>query len=189
MKLNKGQMIITGAVLLLILAFAATGFAGAASHPPSGVGYVDNEKIVNTLPDYKNFQKDIKDKESQFNQYENTLMQQHNTYLKDLDKKATQEKSGKSTEEQTAIDKKYRETAQKRSDAVKGQLEQKRNEIMKALNDQKKAIDAKVMKSIANIAAQKNLTMALDKKSIYYGGTDITDAVVENMKKAAQTKN
>ena len=188
LKLNKGQIIITGMVLFLILAFAATGFVGAASRPASTVGYVDNDKIATQLPDYKSFQNDVKAKQSQLSQYENTLLQQHNTYLKDLANKATQEKTGKSPEEQTAIDKKYREIAQKKTDEIKGKLDQKRNEMMKALNDQKKVIDARVTKSIASIAAQRNLTMVLDKKAIYYGGTDITDAVIENMKKATKTK-
>lgn len=183
MKFNKVQMIAIGGVFLLILAFAVNGFAGAASNPTPTVGYVDNDKITNALPEYTNFQNNIKDKQSQFNQYESTLAQQHNTYVKDLENKATQEKAGKSAAEQTAIDKKYGDMARKKTNEMKGQLDQKRNEMMKALNDQKKVIDAKILKIIANVATQKKLTTVLDKKVIYFGGTDITDTVIDNAKK------
>lgn len=185
MKLNKMRMFLLGGVAIFIVVMAFSGLAGAASQPASTIGYVDNERIVNELPDYKSFQNYVKDKQSQFNVYQSALLQQHNIDLKDLDEKAKKEKNGKSTEEQAAVDKKYSDLVQKKTDEIKAQLDQKRAEAMKMLNDQKKVIDDKVLKIISDIAKDKKLTVVIDKKAVYFGGADITDAVIEKAKKDA----
>lgn len=180
---NKLQHLMLGVIVVLVLIFAVSGFAGAAASTASTVGYVDGSKLQAELPDFKAFQTLLKDKQSEFNLFRSYLFQKQGTELKSLDDKAKQEKLGKSEAEQAAIDKKYRDIAQKQTEGVNAQLEQKQAEISKALNEQKKVLDDKVRKLVASVAADKKLTMVLDKNVLYYGGVDITDAVIEKAKK------
>lgn len=185
MKTNKLQLLLPAILVIIALVFTMNGFAGAAaSTPVSTVGYVDQEKLQTGIDDYKAFQTLLKDKQSEFNLFKSYLFQKQSSELKSLEDKDKQEKQGKSADEQAAIDKKYRDIAQKQTDGVTAQLEQKQAEITKALNAQKKTLDEKIRKLIADVAADKKLTMVLDKNVLFYGGTDISDAVIEKAKKS-----
>lgn len=186
---NRLKMGLFGGVVILMIALAMSSFVGAASqNATSTIGFVDSERLQAELPDYKNLQDVLKDKQSEFNLFQSYLFQKHGSELKALDEQAKKEKDGKSADEQAAIDKKYKDEAQKKADDIKTQLDQKRSEIQKFLNDQKKSVDEKMKKVIADVAADKKLTAVMDKNALYYGGTDITDAVIEKAKKDASKK-
>lgn len=181
-----GFSIIGGVILTLVILLSS--FAGAASNQSSvNIGYVDMEKLQKELPDYQRFEAQLKDKESEFKLFQGYVLQQHRNSLKELQDKAEAEKKGKTAEEQTAIDNRYKDETQKKSDELNTKLEQKRNEIMQDLNKLKKDADEKVRKLINDVAAEKKFSLVLEKSSIYYGGTDITDAVIEKAKKEAAT--
>lgn len=181
---NRLKMVLLGGIVMLVTVMAMSGFVGAAAQTPtSTIGFVDSERLQSELQDYKDLQNVLKDKQAEYNLFQSYLFQKHGSELKALDDQAKQEKEGKSTDEQAAIDKKYKDEAQKKADDVKAQLDQKRTEIQKFLNDQKKSVDDKIKKIIADVATDKKLTAVLDKNALLYGGTDITDAVIEKAKK------
>jgi Skp family chaperone for outer membrane proteins len=59
---------------------------------------------------------------------------------------------------------------------------------MKAINDQKVIVEGKVKKIIADVADDKKLSVVLEKGTVLYGGTDITELVIEKGKKEAENQ-
>ncbi|HOJ77220.1 MAG TPA: OmpH family outer membrane protein [Bacillota bacterium] len=191
MKSNKFLMVFVGGVVILSLVLLFSSLSGAAPSPNAAinVGFVDTGKIQNELPDYQSLQAILKEKDTEFKLYQGYIMQQHRNALKELQDKAVAEKNGKTAEEQASIDKRYKDEAQKKSDELNAQLEAKRNEIMQYLNEQKKLTEDKVKKLITEVGAEKKLSMVLDKSVVFYGGTDITDLVIEKAKKEANANS
>ncbi|MGE5582263.1 MAG: OmpH family outer membrane protein [Bacillota bacterium] len=173
---------VLGIAVLAVVALASS-LAGAASKSDSTIGYVDMERLQNELPDFLKLKETIKDKQAEFNYYRGYLYQQQQTAAKELEKKATADKAGKNTDEQAAIDKRYQDDVKKKTDELSGLLQQKGSEIEKYINDQKNAAMDNVNKIIAEVAGEKKLTMVLDKSARYFGGIDITQAVIDKAKK------
>lgn len=190
MKSKNYLMFFVSGVVILSLVLLFSSLSGAAPSPNAAinVGFVDAGRIQNEIPDYQNLQAVLKEKDNEFKLFQGYIMQQHRNALKELQDKATAEKNGKTAEEQAGIEARYKDEAQKKSNELNAQLEAKRNEIMQYLNEQKKLTEDKVKKLITEVGAEKKLSMVLDKSVVFYGGTDITDLVIERAKKEANSK-
>ena len=185
MKSRRMQVVLVGGLLILALVVFLSSFTGAAPSTTTNlnIGYVDMTKIQDDLPDAQRFQTWVKDKDTEFKMYQSSIYSEHRNMLKDLEDKANKEKAGKSSEEQTTISNRYSDEARKKADELNAKLEKKRTEIMQFLNEQRKVTDDKIRKLIDEVASEKKLSIVLDKGAVFYGGIDITDAVIEKGKK------
>lgn len=173
-----GVLIMIGMVL-----FGNFSNAGAAS---VSIGYVDMETLQKELPDYQSLKQTFQDKESEFKLFQGYIYQEHQTAVKDLERKYSQEKSGKSDDVQATLDKKMQSEIQKKAEELNRRLTEKRNEIQNYLEQQDQAVWDKVQKLISEVAEDKGVSVILDKKSVYHGGKDLTKDVIEKAKKQAE---
>jgi outer membrane protein len=185
------KFLIPGATVLITVLLVSS-FIGAAapaqtSKSDSTVGYVDMEKLQTDLPDYQQLKAEIEGRKAQLKSYQGQLYTTHKNAAKVLQDKATQDKTGKSAAEQAEIDKQLQADIQKKAEELNGQLEQKGAEIQKALAEQNKVVVEKVKKLIADVAKDQKLSMVLDKNAIFFGGTDITQLVIDKAKKEADS--
>ncbi len=172
-------------VLLIIGLLLFNNFSGAAAASPS-IGYVDMETLQKELPDYQSLKQTIQDKESEYNLFRGYIYQEHQTAVKDLEKKTSQEKSGKSDDVQATLDKKLQTEIKKKTDELNSRLSGKLSEIQGYLKEQDQLIWEKVQKLIKEVAEEKNIAVVIDKKSVYHGGKDITKDVIEKAKKQVE---
>ena len=85
--------------------------------------------------------------------------------------------ASKQKEAQTAIDKES-------DDKKKAQIYQsKRQELAKEEQKLMEPLFKEINLAIRTVANQKKLTVVVDKEAVFYGGIDITDAVVAELKK------
>lgn len=185
-----GGLILGLGILLIIGVFLFNNLSGAAAASVT-IGYVDMEQLRKELPDFQNLQQTIKDKESEFNLFRGYLYQEHQTAIKDLERRIAQEKSGKSAEVQAELDKKQQNEIKKKTEELNSRLADKLAEIQDYLKKQEKAVQDKVDQLIKEVAKDKNVYVVLDKKVVYHGGKDLTKDIIEKEKKMAEqnTKN
>jgi Skp family chaperone for outer membrane proteins len=175
-------LVASAAIVAMMMMFGS--ISGAASQPKlNNVGSVDVNKLHDELPVFQNLQEIMKEKENGFKSFQGYILSQHRVALKELQDKAAGEKKGKSTEEQTSIDRRYQEDVKKQTDELNNKLERERDKIVRELNDLKRKADEGMRKIINDVAGDKKLAIVFDKNAVLFGGTDITDAVIAKAKK------
>jgi len=172
-------------VLLIVGMFLFSNFSRVEAALP-GIGIVDMETLQKELPEYQNLAQTVKDKESEYNLFRGYIYQEHQTAVKDLEKKISQEKSGKSEDAQASLDKKLQSEIKKKTEELNTRLSGKLSEIQDYLKEQESIVREKVMKLINEVATEKNVYVVVDQKAVYYGGKDITKDVIEKAKKNAE---
>lgn len=172
-------------VLLIIGMLLFNNFSGAAA-ASANIGFVDMETLQKELPEYQSLAQTIKDKESEYNLFRGYIYQEHQTAVKDLEKKINQEKSGKSEDAQATLDKKLQSEIKKKTEELNTRLSGKLSEIQDYLKEQDRIVWEKLQKLINEVATEKSVSVVLDKKSVYYGGKDLTKDVIEKAKKKAE---
>jgi Skp family chaperone for outer membrane proteins len=182
MKLKRFHgYFLVGVVILAVLVLFSS-YVGAATKNDT-VGYVDMQKLQNEVPDFLKLQDIAKDKTSELTYFRGYLLTQQQSAAKELEKKATADKVGKNADEQAAIDKRLQDDNSKNINDVNAQIQKKYDELQQYMNDQKTAALEKVKKIIAVVADEKKLTLVLEKSVCFYGGVDITQAVIDKAKK------
>lgn len=186
MSLKKipGHFLVGIVILAVVVLFSS--YVGAAPKNDS-IGYVDMQRLQNELPDFLKLQEIAKDKTSELNYFRGYLFSQQQSDAKELEKKATAEKVGKNAAEQDAIDKKLQDDNNKKISEVNAQIQKKYDELQKYMNDQKNAALERVKGIIAKVAEEKKLSLVLEKSLCFYGGTDITQTVIDKAKKQADS--
>ncbi|HYH03990.1 MAG TPA: OmpH family outer membrane protein [Bacillota bacterium] len=183
MKTKKWLELLVAGIAILTLVMLLTSVTGAASSNTGSIGFVDMEKLQNELQEFKNFQAVVKEKENSYKLYQGYIFSEHNSAIKVLQDKATSEKNGKSADEQATIEKRFQDDVKKKLDDTNGKLEKERAKIMEELKGLREKADENTKKLIGEVAADKKLTVVLEKNSVLFGGTDITDQVIEQAKK------
>lgn len=176
-----GVLVIVGIILF-------NNFSGAAAASVN-IGFVDMETIQKEFPDYQSLKQTIQDKESEYNLFRGYIYQEHQTAIKDMEKKNNQEKSGKSADAQATLDKKLQSEIKKKTDELNTRLSGKLAEIQDYLKQQDQAVWEKVQTLIKEVAEDKNVAVVLDKKSVYHGGKDLTKDIIEKAKKLVEQEN
>ncbi|HBE76746.1 MAG TPA: hypothetical protein DDW65_03030 [Firmicutes bacterium] len=184
MKLNKVPAHFAVGVVILAIVVLFSSYAAAATKNDS-IGYVDMQKLQTELPDFLKLQEVAKDKTSELNYFRGYLFTQQQSSAKELEKKATADKIGKKPDEQAAIDKRLQDDNNKNINDINAQIQKKYDELQQYMNDQKESALERVKKIIATVADQKKLSLVLEKSLCFYGGTDITQAVIDQAKKQA----
>jgi Skp family chaperone for outer membrane proteins len=182
MKFKKFQGYFLVGVVILAVVGVFSSFAGAATKNDS-IGFVDMDRLQNELPDFSKLKDIAKDKTAELNYFRGYLFSQQQSAAKDLEKKATADKVGKSADEQAAIDKRLQDDNSKTINDVNSQIQKKYDEFQQYINDQKTIVLEKVKKTIAAVADDQKLTLVLEKNVCFYGATDITQAVIDKAKK------
>jgi Skp family chaperone for outer membrane proteins len=189
MKTKRWLEFLVASIAIITLVMMLSSITGAAPQKDlNNVGFVDVDKLHQELPDFQNLQAIMQEKENGFKSFQGYILSQHRVALKELQDKVTSEKNGKSTEEQAAIEKRYQEEVKKKTDGLNDQLEKERNKIVQELNDQKKKADERTKAIINDVAKDKKVSIVFDKNAVLFGGTDITDSVIEKAKKDAKTE-
>ncbi len=171
-----------GVIILALVAFFSS-YAGAAGK--DSVGYVDMQRLQAELPDFIKLQEIAKDKTSELNYFRGYLFSQQQSAAKDIEKKAVADKVGKNSEQQAAIDKQLQDDNNKKINEVNAQIQKKYDELQEYINDQKDATMNRVKGIIAKVAEEKKISLVIEKSLCFYGGTDITQDVIEKAKKEA----
>lgn len=178
MKQRNLRLIII-AVVVLGVSLSLGNFFGASAKSDSTVGTFDMTRIQNELPDFQKLQSFFKDKDSEFNYFRGYLYQQQQNIYKELDKKYSDLKKGKTTAEQDNLTKQMQDEFKQKTDELNSQLQKKQQEIETAKNDQYKATLEKLRVLIAKVAKDKKLSLVLEKNSVFYGENDITQAIID----------
>lgn len=178
MKQRNLRLIII-AVVVLGVSLSLGNFFGASAKSDSTVGTFDMARIQNELPDFQKLQSFFKDKDSEFNYFRGYLYQQQQNIYKELDKKYSDLKKGKTTAEQDNLTKQMQDEFKQKTDELNSQLQKKQQEIETAKNDQYKATLEKLRVLIAKVAKDKKLSLVLEKNSVFYGENDITQAIID----------
>ena len=181
MQSKKWLAILAFAVVALTLIVFFGNYSGthAANKVDSTIGYVDMDRIQKEHPDFISLGKLLKTKENELNSFKAYLNTQLESISNDLNSNMTQEKKGKTPEEQSKIQKKYEDMYQAKTNDLNKQLMDKSNEINGYLNQQKTETMAKLTKTVEEVAGEMKLTLVLDKSARIYGGVDITQAVLD----------
>jgi outer membrane protein len=182
-----GVIVIAVIFAVNMLAYAAVKPTPVVKSPESTVGYVDMDRIQKEYPDFIKLAEITKDQQELFDMTQNSIKKQLDIVTKEIKDRAEKEKAGKTAEEQTKIDQKYQAELQSKSNELTAQLKQKYDEIMKYITEQTKAAKVKVDETVSEVAKEKKLTIVLDKKVVFYGGVDITQAVLDKAKGISNT--
>lgn len=177
-----GGLILGLGILVCIGIFLFNNFSSAEAASIT-IGYVDMDQLRKELPDFQNLQQTIKDKESEFNLFRGYIYQEHQTAVKDLERRIAQEKEGKSAAVQAELDKKQQNEIKKKTEELNARLSDKLAEIQGYLRQQEQTVQDKIDQLIKEVAEEKKVYVVLDKKVVYHGGKDLTKEII----KAAKT--
>lgn len=183
MKFQKIKGHLGVGVIILALVVFFSSYAGAAGK--ESVGYVDMQRLQAELPDFIKLQEIAKDKTSELNYFRGYLFSQQQSAAKDMEKKAAADKTGKNSEQQAAIDKQLQDDNSKKINEVNAQIQKKYDELQQYINDQKDATMNRMKDIIKKVAEEKKISLVIEKSLCFYGGTDITQDVIDKAKKEA----
>ncbi|OGI20042.1 MAG: hypothetical protein A3B68_00345 [Candidatus Melainabacteria bacterium RIFCSPHIGHO2_02_FULL_34_12] len=145
-------------VLIMFLSF----WPAYAQTGSSKIGVVDGEKLFDQYPGAQDATKKISDAQDELR---NAITETEKIYAEfEKQKKSEAEKLTKKKELQVKIDAKAQET----------------KTLIESLSVK---IEDEILAAIKKTASEKGLDVVFDKRAVLVGGTDITDAVSEALKK------
>ncbi|MBI3590481.1 MAG: OmpH family outer membrane protein [Candidatus Melainabacteria bacterium] len=152
-------------IVLILLVFS---FWPALAQNASKIGVVDGEKVFDLYPGVEQAQKKISDAQDDLR---NAITESENVYTEfEKQKKSEAEKLTKKKELQAKIDAKAQETK-------------------KLIESISLKIEDDIVQAIKKVAGEKGLEIVFDKRAVLNGGTDVTDAVSEQLKKRIPLAN
>ena len=148
---------------LVILAYTF-GFCPSYAEMGSKVGVVDGEKLFDEYPSAQEASKKIANAQDELR---NAISETEKIYTEfEKQKKSEAEKLTKQKELQVKIDAKAQDT----------------KKMIESLSSR---IEDEILQAIKRTASEKGLDVVFDKRAVLTGGTDITQAVSEQLKKKA----
>lgn len=181
MARRRAYLLLVTAILVLgVLAQNLIGAAGKAETAltAQAIGLVDPVQIQEKYPDFVRLMELKKVYDNELNKYTTYIQSQLQSYLLELSKKEEAESEGKSAEEKKAIQAKYAKLAQDKRAEFTQQSQTKMKELQDKLNLERDKAEAKMEAAIAEVAAEQDLGIVLNKQAVYFGGTDITAMVI-----------
>ena len=165
---------------LLVPPWMAAGSSRAIN--AESIGLVEPDKLKVKYPDYIRLVELMKAYDSEFNAYAVYINNQGQSYLTELKRKMQEETVGKSAAEKVTIEAKYAEIILAKQEEVRKLIQAKFNDLQAKLSAESTKADEKVRLVVKDIAAGKGLDIVFSGAAVYYGGTDITDAVTAKAK-------
>ena len=150
--------------ILLLIIVLGINFWPVSSHAQasSKVGVVDGEKLFDEYPSAQEATKKIADAQDELKE---AIAESEKIYTEfEKQKKSEAEKLTKQKELQTKIDLKAKDT-KKMIESLSSKIEQD------------------ILQSIKVIAGEKGLDVVFDKRAVLHGGVDVTQPVLELLKK------
>lgn len=167
-------------VLIAILALTISSLVSAQSKMT--VGYIEMQRLQQELPQYQELQELFESKNAEFNTFGAYIQTQHNNELSKLDKEKNAEIKGKSEAEVKAIEAKYLEKAEKLVATYQQKLEEENNRLAGEVRVKEEEIISKIRKALEEICNKNGYSVVLEKSVVYYGGEDLTDQVIADLK-------
>ncbi|MGQ9778361.1 MAG: OmpH family outer membrane protein [Bacillota bacterium] len=175
MKKKLFLAVLAGGCLLVAAAVIPFGASGLRIE---AIGLVDPAKIQERFPAYVRLL-DLKAAyEKEMKTYQDYLYGQLQSYLTELNKEKETKLQGKSATEKKTIEAEYAQKAQARQNEINRQIQAKHDELQKKLDAESAQADAKVKEAIAAVCREKGIAIVLNKTAVYFGGVDITEAVI-----------
>lgn len=144
-------------LLLLFSCFWPTG-----TYADTRIGIVDGEKLFDEYPSAQEASKKIADAQEELRKEIDETEKVYSEFEKQ--KKSEAEKLTKQRELQTKIDSKAQET----------------RKMIESLSSK---IEDEILQAIRKVSGERGIDVVFDKRAVLVGGTDITQAVSEHLKK------
>jgi outer membrane protein len=169
--------------IVLIIGFVLLITGLVLANGGSTVGYLDMQRIQQELPAFQELQDLIKRRNVEFNYFGNYLQTQQDNEFVALEKEKEAESKGKSEAERKEIEAKYQEKAMAISKDYQNKLETENNRLSAEIQGQHDEIMAAINRTLEAIAKKEGYAIILEKSVVYYGGEDITEQVIEALRK------
>lgn len=149
---------------IILLIFVVCSIWPGYAESPSRFGLVDGEKLFDEYPSAQDASKKIADAQDELKK---EITESEKVYSEfEKQKKSEAEKLIKQRELQTKIDAKAQET----------------RKLIEALSAK---IEDDILLGIKKISSEKGLDVVFDKRAVLLGGVDITQVVIDHLKKKA----
>ena len=175
---KKKRYALIGLLGFYLVALAAVMPFGATALRVEAIGLVDPAKIQERFPAYARLLELKASYEKEMNAYREELSRQLQSYIAALNKEKEAKLAGKTATEKKAIEAEYAQKIQAKQNEMTQQLQAKHAELQKKLDAETREADAKVKEAIAAVCREKGIAVALNKTAVYFGGVDITEAVI-----------
>ncbi len=156
--------------ILLLVVVLSIGFwpVGSYAQANSKIGVVDGEKLFDEYPNAQEATKKIADAQDELKE---SITESEKIYGEfEKQKKSEAEKLTKQKELQAKIDLKAKETK-------------------KMIENLSSKIEQDILQSIKTVAGEKALDIVFDKRAVLHGGVDVTQPVLELLKKKVPIAN
>lgn len=186
MKQEKFLRISVIGLALLTVILMVSGLTGAAKGSlPTGsggglsVGYVNMDSLQKSVPDFVELQKFNQRMSEELAAYIQLLQVQAKNSVQSIEEERNQKKQGKSADEQKKIDATYDNLRQQKVQEYQKLIDQKRNELGNKVNEQSQQTMESLKKTIEQVARVENISLVMDERVLFYGGTDLTKKVID----------
>jgi Skp family chaperone for outer membrane proteins len=142
------------------------------------IGLLNPTKIEEKFPEYIKLKELKKAYDSELYVYRAYLLSQAQSYAVELNKKKEVELAGQPEAMKKEIETKYATMIKAKQDEINQQIQVKLKDLQAKLKAEEEKVDAKLKSIVAVIGAEKHLAIVINKMAVYFGGTDITDAVI-----------
>ena len=155
-------------ILLSLIVFFAVSLWPACAVEVNKVGLVDGEKVFDEYPQAQQASKRITDLQDELR---DSITESEKIYTEfEKQKKSEAEKLTKQKELQSKIDLKAKDAK-------------------KTIESLSQRIEDDILQAIKTISAEKGLNVVFDKRAVLYGGVDITQPVIDHLKKKIPLAN
>lgn len=170
-------------ILLFLIILGWMVFFGITWAKDVKVGFFDLDKLKSELPFFQNLTDVLSAKDDELEQFRGKLYKDYLKFYQENSQSCDREKLGKSAADQAQITEHFQSELDTKIKEMNDQIEQKRLENETFKTEQNQAVKAKVLKLVATISTKKKLMAVVEKDSVLYGGTDITDDIVKQFQK------
>jgi Skp family chaperone for outer membrane proteins len=173
-------------VFLMIIGFAWMSLGGAVWAKELKVGFYDLERLKYELPFFQKLNEVFKAKDAELELFRGNLYKEYMSFYNENTQRHKKEASGKSAAEQDQIAARFQTELNNKIKEMNDQLEKKRlmNEEFK--KEQIQATNDRIDELVAAVSAKKKLALVVEKSSVLYGGTDITQDIIKKVQKDAK---
>jgi outer membrane protein len=156
---------------------------GTAQAKEVKVGFYDLERLRSELPFYQKLNDIFKAKDSELEAFRGNLYKEYLSFYNENTKKYNKEAAGKSNSETSQIAARYEAQLNNRIKEINEQLEKKRLQITEFKTEETQAADDHLKEVMVAVSAKKKLAIVVEKRTVLYGGTDITQDIIKKVKK------
>ncbi len=175
-------------ILSFILVLAGVSLNGTVFGKSLKVGFIDMELLRTELPYYQELENIFKAKDAELESFRGSLYKEYLQFYQQREQNYLKEKTGRSSEEQERLSQRFQTEVKAKMAQLNEQLEKRQGELEKFKEEQNQMLIDKVNELINTVSAKAKVATVIEKKYVFYGGTDITKKVIDKVKKDSQKK-